>query len=72
MEKLIELLNDLHPEIDFTNCNNLITDGILDSFDIVSLISEIAQIYNIRIKASSITAENFNCIQSIYNLIMNS
>ena len=39
MEKLLEILNELHPEVDFENNESLIDDGILDSLDIVSLVT---------------------------------
>ena len=41
MEELLEILQELHPDVDFELCDTLIDDKILDSFDIVSLISEI-------------------------------
>ena len=41
MEELLEILSDLHPEVDFTDCDTLIDDKILDSFDIITLITEI-------------------------------
>ena len=36
MEKVMEILKELRPDVDFENCTTLIDDGILDSFDIVS------------------------------------
>ena len=41
MEALLEILNDLHPEVDFETCNTLVDDKIIDSFDIVTIISEV-------------------------------
>ncbi len=69
MEKLLEILSDLHPEVDFEDCTTLIDDGILDSFDIVSLISEINEEYDVVISAEHIVPENFNSAQSLYELI---
>ena len=42
MEELLEILQELHPEVNFEEEEHLIDDKILDSFDIVSIISEIA------------------------------
>ena len=41
MEELLEILNDLHPDVDFETCDSLIDDKILDSFDIVTIIAEV-------------------------------
>ena len=41
MSELIEILENLHPEVDFDTCTTLIDDKILDSFDIVTLVAEI-------------------------------
>ena len=51
MEELLEILQGMHPEIDFESCETLIDDDILDSFDIVSLISDISDTYDITIPA---------------------
>lgn len=69
MEDLLQILTDLHPEVDFETEEHLIDGGILDSFDIVSLISEIQDVYEIAIDAQKIIPENFNSAQAIYNLI---
>ena len=57
MEELLEILNDLHPDVDFETCDSLIDDKILDSFDIVT------------ISAEKITPENFNSAEALYALI---
>ena len=69
MEQLLEILSDLHPEIDFEEYTTLIDDGILDSFDIVSLISEINEEFDVVISAEHIIPENFNSAQALYSLI---
>lgn len=69
MEELLEILSDLHPEVDFGTCESLIDDKILDSFDIVSIISEINDQFDITISAEKITPENFNSAKAIYALI---
>ncbi len=69
MEELLEILGDLHPEVDFTTEKGLVTGGILDSFDIVSLISEINEEFDVTIGAAELTPENFDSAEIIYALI---
>lgn len=69
MEELMEILNDLHPDVDFETEERLVDDKILDSFDIVSLIAEINETYDIAITAKDILPENFNSAKSLYALI---
>ncbi len=69
MEELLEILRDLHPEVDFETCDTLIDDKILDSFDIVSIIAEIEDQFDVVISAEKIVPENFNSAQALYALI---
>ncbi|MDY5577508.1 MAG: acyl carrier protein [Lachnospiraceae bacterium] len=69
MDKLLAILKEIHPDVDFEQCNKLIDDDILDSFDIVSLISEVADTYDVVIPAEYITRENFNSADAIYKVI---
>ncbi|MBR6915917.1 MAG: acyl carrier protein [Clostridia bacterium] len=69
MEELLAMLSDLHPEVDFTAENDLIGDGILDSMDIVNLISGIADTFDVTITARDIIPENFRSADSIMALI---
>lgn len=69
MEALLEILNDLHPEVDFGTCNTLVDDKIIDSFDIVTIISEVNEEYDVVIPAEEIIPENFNSASALYELI---
>ena len=69
MEELIEILTDLHPDVDFATKEGLIDERILDSLDIVSLISEIDDHFDVAIPAEEIVPENFNSAEAIYALI---
>lgn len=69
MEKLIKLLNDIRPDLDFNNEAKLMSDGILDSFDIITIIGEINDAFNIEINASDLLPENFNSAKLIWELI---
>lgn len=69
MEELLNILNELHPDVDFTTQENLIDDMILDSLDIVSLISEISEVFDVTITAKDIVPANFNSAKALYGLI---
>lgn len=69
MEKLIEILESIRPDIDFRNETALIDDGILDSFDVVSIISELDDTFDVQIRITELDPENFNSAESIWNLI---
>ncbi len=69
MDTLLEILNDLHPDVDFETCDTLIDDEILDSFDIVSLIAEISNEFDVTISAKDIVPDNFNSAQALSALI---
>lgn len=69
MEDLLTILNELHPDIDFTTQEHLIDDMILDSFDIVTLIAEISEEFDVTITADKIVPENFNSAKALYALI---
>lgn len=69
MEKLIEILTSLHPDVDFENNDALIDDGILDSLDIVSLVTEINAEFDVTIPAEEIIPENFNSAKALMELI---
>ena len=51
MDALLEILTGLHPEVDFEACNTLVDDSIIDSFDIISIVSEINDAYDVVIPA---------------------
>lgn len=69
METLLEILSDLHPDVDFETEDRLIDDKILDSFDIISIISEVADQFDVTISAEHIVPENFNSAEALYDLI---
>lgn len=69
MQELLEILKSYHPEVDFESCKTLIDDKVLDSFDIISIISEICDQFDVVISAEHIKPENFNSAEAIYRLI---
>ena len=62
MDELMEILKELRPDVDFESETALITDGILDSFDIVALV-------DIEIKPNDLVPENFNSAKAMMALI---
>ena len=69
MTELLEILENLHPEEDFDTCTTLIDDKILDSFDIITIISEINEEFDVVVPAEEIVPENFNSAQALYELV---
>lgn len=69
MKELLEILNELHPDVDFEKEESLIEDRILDSLDIVSLISEIDDRFDVVIPPEEIIPENFNSAKALWALI---
>ncbi len=68
-ETLLSILNDLHPEIDFENEDALVTDGVLDSFDIVSLVAEINSEFDITVGIDELEPENFDSVDAMVKLV---
>jgi acyl carrier protein len=68
MEKLIEILTELHPDIEFRGQTALIDDGILDSFSVITLITELSEAFDIEIPADKIVADNFNSVEAMFAL----
>ena len=69
MEQLIEILKELHPDVDFYTAEGLIDDGILDSLDMVTLVTEINDKFDVSIPAEEIIPENFNSAEALFALI---
>lgn len=69
MEELIQILENLHPEVDFDTCDTLVDDKILDSFDIITIISEINEEFDVVIPAEEIIPDNFNSAKALYELV---
>lgn len=69
MERLLEILKGIRPDVDFANETALIDDGILDSFDVVSIISELDNEFNVQIRITELDPENFNSAEAIWKLV---
>lgn len=68
-EKLLEILRELRADVDFENETALVTDGILDSFDIVSLVAELNAEFDITIGVDDLEPENFDTVDAMAELI---
>lgn len=68
-KKIIEILEDLQPEVDFEECNTIIDDHLLDSLLLITLVATIEEEFDISIPAVDIIPDNFNSAEAIQNLI---
>jgi acyl carrier protein len=69
MEEFMEILKDIRPDVDFENCTTLIDDKILDSFDIISIITELNSQMDVAVPADQIIPENFNSAQALWAMV---
>ena len=69
MEQLLEILKGIRPDVDFENETALIDDGILDSFDVVAIISELDDAFGVQVRITELDPENFNSAESIWKLV---
>jgi Phosphopantetheine attachment site. len=69
MEKLIEILNDINPNVDYETESRLIDGGCLDSFAILSLVSELEDAFDIQITPAELIPVNFNSAQAMWSMI---
>lgn len=68
-EKILKILSGLRPEFDFTQKVDFIEEGMLDSFDIISLISELDNAFGIIINGEDVIPENFSSVEAISGLL---
>lgn len=69
MEELMEILEEICPDVDFENEKTLVDDKILTSFDILSIISEISDAFDIVLTPAEIIPENFNSAEALWDMI---
>ncbi|NOS72883.1 MAG: acyl carrier protein [Verrucomicrobia bacterium] len=72
MKSIAEILKEIRPEFDFTTSQDFISDGMLDSFDIVTLVSSLDKNFSVSIPGTEILPENFQNIQTIEALLRKS
>lgn len=69
MCKIIDILQDIRPEFDFTDSINFFEDGYIDSFDLISLVVALDKEFKIKIKGTDIVPENFRNFDAIESLL---
>lgn len=69
MDELLEILEDIKPTVDFKECTELIDGGYLDSFDILSIVSELNDAFGIEISPVDIVPENFNSAGALWEMV---
>ena len=69
MKTIPEILKEIRPEFDFTPSSDFISDGMLDSFDVVTLVSALDKNYSISIPGTDIVPENFQNVGTIETLL---
>jgi acyl carrier protein len=69
MKTVLEVLKGIRPEFDFTTSEDFIADGMLDSYDVITLISELDHSYGISIAGTDILPENVRNIAAIKQLL---
>ena len=68
-EQIIEILTEICPGIDFETENALIDDGLIDSLDIVAVVTDLMDTFDVQLGVDDLTPENFNSVDAICQLI---
>ncbi len=69
MEQLYKILEDVRPDVDFKSEKSLIDGGVLDSFDIISIVGDLNDEFGIDINVNDLLPENFNSAEAIWELV---
>lgn len=68
MDKVIEILKKVNPRI-VENMDDIVSGGMLDSIELVEIVSEIEEVFEIEIPIEDISPENFNSVEAIQKMI---
>ncbi len=69
MNELMEILKSVRSDVDFAHETAMIDDGILESFDIITIVGEINDVFGVNIDAGDLLPENFNSVENMWALI---
>lgn len=70
MNELLAIMKEVRPDIDFEKETALIDDNLLDSFDIITIVSEVNEQFDVEINVDDLLPENFNSAEALYKLIL--
>lgn len=68
-ERILEILEEIRPDVDFENEESLVDDGILDSFSVIQIVTTLMEEYDIYIDADDIEPENLNSLDNICEMV---
>ena len=69
MEDLIRIMTEVRPDIDFSTATTLIDDNMIDSLNIISIVTEVNDFFGIEINVNDLVPENFNSAAALYELV---
>ena len=69
LDELMRILSEIRPDVDFEHETKLIDDEILDSFDIIAVVGELNETFDIEIDVEDLEPENFNSASAILELV---
>lgn len=69
MEELLRIMSEVRPDIDFETEDKLIDNELLDSLDIVAIVTDVNDEFDIQINVNDLLPENFNSAKALYELI---
>ena len=68
-EKMLALLEDIRPDVDFNTDEKLMDDGVLDSFDVISIVSAMEENFGVEVSEDDLETENFNSVDAMIALV---
>lgn len=68
-EKVLKILSDLRPEFDFSQNVNFVEEGMLDSFDVINLVTTLDEEFGISIDGTDVLPDNFSSVENIETLL---
>jgi len=68
-EKILAVLKEIRPDVDFINEKLLVDDSVIDSFDIISIVNEFNNTFDVDIDVEDLEPENFNTIEAMQELV---
>jgi len=69
MDKIVEILREIRPGVDWETATSIIDDGLLDSFDMITLVGELEEAFGVRVGLEHLEPDNFNTVGAIMALI---